>query len=158
MDVGANVVLAVQDRLARAGLIDGAREDALARRLVERLDVRTDSIRRLVRTLSGGNQQKVALARWLAAEPAVLVLDEPTQGIDIGARAEIYALLADLVQRGLGVLAISSDLAEVMGLSDRIAVMRAGTVVAVRERGAVTREEVLALALGHGVEGVGRGA
>jgi rhamnose transport system ATP-binding protein len=148
MDVGANVVLAVQDRLARRGLIDGVREDALAVQLVERLDVRTDSIRRLVRTLSGGNQQKVALARWLATEPAVLVLDEPTQGIDVGARAEIYALLAALVERGLGVLAISSELAEVMGLCDRIAVMRAGTVVAVRERGAVTREEVLALALG----------
>ncbi len=149
MDVGTNIVLAVQDRLARRGLIDGAREDALAERLVARLDIRTDSIRRIVRTLSGGNQQKVALARWLAAEPAVLVLDEPTQGIDVGARAEIYKLLADLVERGLGVLAISSDLAEVMGLCDRIAVMRAGTVVSVRERGAVTREEVLALALGH---------
>jgi ABC-type sugar transport system ATPase subunit len=88
----------------------------------------------------------------------VLLLDEPTQGIDIGARAEIYALLADLVERGLGVLAISSDLAEVMGLCDRIAVMRAGTVVAVRERGTVTREEVLALALGHGEGRVVRGA
>jgi rhamnose transport system ATP-binding protein len=149
MDVGTNVVLAVQDRLARRGLNDLAREDALAERLVERLDIRTDTIRRRVRALSGGNQQKVALARWLAAEPVVLVLDEPTQGIDVGARAEIYALLADLVEQGLGVLAISSDLAEVMGLCDRIAVMRAGTVVAVRERGAVTREEVLALALGH---------
>jgi rhamnose transport system ATP-binding protein len=158
MDVSANVVLAVQDGLARRGFIDGAREDALAQRLVERLDVRTDSIRRLVRTLSGGNQQKVALARWLAAEPAVLVLDEPTQGIDIGARAEIYALIADLVERGLGVLAISSDLGEVMGLCDRIAVMRGGTVVAVREREAITREEVLALALGHGVGRVAHGA
>src|SRR5262249_61335197 len=104
---------------------------------------------RLGRPLPGGNQQKVALARWLAAEPSVLLLDEPTQGIDIGARAEIYALLCELVEQGLGVLAISSDLAEVMGLSDRVAVMRGGSVVAVRERGAITREEVLALALGH---------
>jgi rhamnose transport system ATP-binding protein len=158
MDVGTNIALAVQDRLARRGLIDGAREDALAERLVERLDIRTDSIRRLVRTLSGGNQQKVALARWLAAEPAVLVLDEPTQGIDVGARAEIYALLAELVENGLGVLAISSDLAEVMGLCDRVAVMQGGTVVAVRERGAVEREEILALALGHGVAGALHGA
>ena len=149
LDVGTNVVLAVQDRLARRGLLDPAREDALAGRMVARLGVRTDSLRRLVRTLSGGNQQKVALARWLAAEPAVLLLDEPTQGIDVAARAEIYALLSELVERGLGVLAISSDLAEVMGLSDRVAVMRAGTVVAVRDRGSVAREEVLALALGH---------
>jgi ABC-type sugar transport system ATPase subunit len=88
----------------------------------------------------------------------VLVLDEPTQGIDVGARAEIYALLAELVENGLGVLAISSDLAEVMGLCDRIAVMQGGTVVAVRERGAVTREEILALALGHGVAGALHGA
>jgi rhamnose transport system ATP-binding protein len=149
LDVGANVVLAVQDRLARRGFLDPAREDELAGRLVKRLDVRTDSLRRLVRTLSGGNQQKVALARWLAAEPALLLLDEPTQGIDVGARSEIYALLAELVERGLGVLAISSDLSEVMGLCDRIAVLRAGTVVGVRERGAASREEILALALGH---------
>ena len=148
MDVGANVVLAVQDRLARRGIVDPPREDAIAQRLIDRLDVRTDSLRRLVRTLSGGNQQKVALARWLAAEPAMLVLDEPTQGIDVGARAEIHALLQELVARGLGVLAISSDLEEVMGISDRVAVMRAGRVVANRDRKAITREEVLALALG----------
>jgi rhamnose transport system ATP-binding protein len=149
LDVGTNVVLAVQDRLARHGFLDPAREDELAGRLVKRLDVRTDSLRRLVRALSGGNQQKVALARWLAAEPAVLLLDEPTQGIDVGARSEIYALLSELVEHGLGVLAISSDLAEVMGLADRVAVMREGTVVAVRDRGSIAREEVLALALGH---------
>jgi len=148
MDVGANVVLAVQDRLARRGLVESLREDEIAQRLVDRLGVRTDSLRRLVRTLSGGNQQKVALARWLAAEPALLVLDEPTQGIDVGARAEIHALLQELVARGLGVLAISSDLEEVMGISDRVAVMRAGRVVADRARDAITREEVLALALG----------
>jgi rhamnose transport system ATP-binding protein len=149
MDVGANIVLAVQDRLAHGGLVDRAREDEIAQGFVERLGVRTDSLRRLVRTLSGGNQQKVALARWLAAEPAVLVLDEPTQGIDVGARAEIHALLEELAARGIGILAISSDLEEIMSLCDRVAVMRGGRVVADRERGTITREEILGLALGH---------
>jgi rhamnose transport system ATP-binding protein len=155
LDVGANIVLAAQDRLARRGFLDRAREDELAGALVERLRVKTDSLRRSVRELSGGNQQKVALARWLALDPAVLLLDEPTQGIDVGARAEIHALVRELAGRGKGVLAISSDLEEVLEISDRIAVMREGTVVAIRERRDLTREELLALALGHATSGAG---
>ena len=149
LDVGANVALAAQGRLARRGFLDRAREDELASDLVRRLRVKTDSLRRPVRELSGGNQQKVALARWLALDPAVLILDEPTQGIDVGARAEIHALIRELAGRGKGVLAISSDLDEVLELSDRIAVMREGRLLAVRGWEDLGREDILALALGH---------
>ncbi len=149
LDVGANVALAAQDRLARGGFLDRAREDEVAEGLVRRLRVKTDSLRKPVRALSGGNQQKVALARWLALDPAVLLLDEPTQGIDVGARAEIHDLIRELAGRGKGVLAISSDLDEVIELSDRIAVMREGRLLAVHDLGERARERILALALGH---------
>src|SRR5262249_16889109 len=99
--------------------------------------------------LSGGNQQKVAVARWLATEPAVLILDEPTQGVDVGAKAEIHRLMGELAGRGLAILMISSELPEVLGMSDRIAVMHAGTVVGILDRAEATQEKVLALALGH---------
>jgi rhamnose transport system ATP-binding protein len=149
LDVGANVALAAQERLARRGFIDRAREDEIADDLVRRLRVKTDSLRRPVRALSGGNQQKVALARWLALDPAVLLLDEPTQGIDVGARAEIHDLIRELAGRGKAILAISSDLDEVIELSDRIAVMREGRLLEVDDLGDPGREEILALALGH---------
>src|SRR5207253_40461 len=100
-------------------------------------------------TLSGGNQQKVALARWLLTEPAILILDEPTQGIDVGAKAEIHRLMGKLASRGLAIIMISSELPEILGLSDRVAVMRAGSIVATLDRGEATQERVLALALGH---------
>ena len=84
---------------------------------------------RAVGALSGGNQQKVALARWLATKPAVLILDEPTQGVDVGAKAEIHALMRELAEQGLAILMISSELPEMLGMSDRIAVMRGGAIV-----------------------------
>jgi len=99
--------------------------------------------------LSGGNQQKVALARWLATEPAVLILDEPTQGIDVGAKAEIHRLMSDLAGRGIAILMISSELPEVLGMSDRIAVMHGGTIVGTIDRSAATQESIMELALGH---------
>ena len=98
-----------------------------------------------VEALSGGNQQKVALARWLATEPSVLILDEPTQGVDVGAKAEIHALIQELAERGLAILMISSELPEISAMSDRIAVMRGGTIVAVLSRDEATQETILAL-------------
>jgi rhamnose transport system ATP-binding protein len=98
--------------------------------------------------LSGGNQQKVALARWLATEPAVIILDEPTQGVDVGAKAEIHKLIGELACRGLAVILISSELPEVLGVSDRIAVMRGGTIVATLDRANATQQNILELALG----------
>ena len=100
-------------------------------------------------TLSGGNQQKVALARWLATRPSVLVLDEPTQGVDVGAKAEIHGLIVDLAAQGLAILLISSELPEVLGMSDRVVVMRAGTVAGFLDGTAATQEQVMTLALGH---------
>jgi rhamnose transport system ATP-binding protein len=94
----------------------------------------------------------VAVARWLAAEPAVLILDEPTQGVDVGAKAEIHQLMGELAGRGLAILMISSELPEVLGMSDCIVVMHAGTVAGVLERAEATQEKILALALGHRVE------
>jgi rhamnose transport system ATP-binding protein len=151
MPIAANVSLASLPAVTRRGLIDRAAESAAAARFVERLRIKAASIADEARTLSGGNQQKVALARWLATTPSVLVLDEPTQGVDVGAKAEIHKFMAELAAGGLAILMISSELPEVLGMSDRIAVMRGGTLAGTLERGAATQDRVLALALGHGV-------
>jgi len=105
-------------------------------------------------SLSGGNQQKVALGRWLATSPRVLILDEPTQGVDVGAKGEIHQMIRRLAEEGLAVLLISSDLPEVLGMSDRLGVMRGGRLVTTFERKA-SAGEVMAVALGH--EGGGEG-
>ena len=115
---------------------------------VKRLAVKTPSLDQEVGKLSGGNQQKVVLARWLAARPKVLILDEPTRGIDVGAKAEIYRLIDELAGEGLGIMLISSELPEIIGLSDRIYVMQNGRITGELQGGeAVTEEQVLALAM-----------
>jgi rhamnose transport system ATP-binding protein len=151
LPIAANVSLASLRAVTRRGLIDRVAESAAAARFVDRLRIKAPSCDVEARTLSGGNQQKVALARWLATEPSVLILDEPTQGIDVGAKAEIHRLMAELAAAGLAILMISSELPEVLGMSDRIAVMRGGTIAGVLDRGA-TQDRVLALAFGHGGE------
>lgn len=149
LPVSANITLAVLKQVARGGWLNYGRERSLTESFVERLGIKTASIESPVGNLSGGNQQKVAVARWLATEPAVLILDEPTQGVDVGAKAEIHRLMGELAGRGLAILMISSDLPEVLGMSDRISVMHRGTVVATIGRAEATQERVLALALGH---------
>jgi rhamnose transport system ATP-binding protein len=149
MSVVENTTLAVLRQMASGPFLDSRRERALASRFAERFALKAASLDSAVATLSGGNQQKVALARWLATEPTVLVLDEPTQGVDVGAKAEIHRLMVDLAERGLAIVMISSELPEVLGMSDRIAVMRGGTIVATLDRAAATPEELLSLALGH---------
>jgi rhamnose transport system ATP-binding protein len=149
MSVAANATLAVLRDVARFGLIDAAKEHALAGSFVERLGVKTASLDAPVGSLSGGNQQKVALARWLAAGPKVLILDEPTQGVDVGAKSEIHRLMCELAGKGLAVLMISSELPEILGMSDRIAVMHGGTIVTIVDRAGATQEQLLELALGH---------
>jgi rhamnose transport system ATP-binding protein len=150
MSVAANTTLAVLREVAGHGFLSFRRERELARSFVERFAIKAASLDAPVATLSGGNQQKVALARWLAARPGVLILDEPTQGVDVGAKAEIHALMGDLAQEGLGILMISSELPEVLGMSDRVGVMRGGRLVGFLERAEATQERVMALALGHG--------
>jgi rhamnose transport system ATP-binding protein len=149
LPVAANVTLAVLGRISRAGLLDFAREREMASGYVEKLAVKTPSVDVPVGNLSGGNQQKVALSRWLATEPKVLILDEPTQGIDVGAKSELHRLMVDLAERGLAILMISSELPEVLGMSDRVGVMRGGALVGILSRAEATQERVMALALGH---------
>jgi rhamnose transport system ATP-binding protein len=153
MSVAANATLAVLRRITRAGLIDFARERTIASTFVERLAVKTPSTATPVGNLSGGNQQKVALARWLAAEPAVLILDEPTQGVDVGAKSEIHRLMGELAKTGLAIIMISSELPEILGMSDRIIVMHGGQIVGELPRSEATQEKVLEMALGHTAAG-----
>jgi rhamnose transport system ATP-binding protein len=156
MSVAANATLATLYAISAHGLLDTARERRVAAELVDRLGVKAASLEAPVGDLSGGNQQKVALARWLAASPSVLILDEPTQGVDVGAKAEIHRLMGELAGRGLAIVMISSELPEVLGMSDRIAVMHGGTIVGTLDRAGATQEAILELALGHAA-GVGVG-
>jgi rhamnose transport system ATP-binding protein len=149
MPIAANVSLATMTAIARWGLLDRAAERTSAEQWVERLRIKTPSVATHVDALSGGNQQKVALARWLETKPSVLILDEPTQGVDVGSKSEIHALIQDLAARGLAIVMISSELPEILSMSDRIAVMSAGTIVDVMPRGEATEDAILHRALGH---------
>ena len=153
MSIAANTTLASLGGVARRGLIDRGAERALAATFVERLQIKASSVDAAVATLSGGNQQKVALARWLATKPSVLILDEPTQGVDVGAKAEIHRLIAELAAGGLAILVISSELPELLAISDRIAVMHAGTIAGVVDRKDATHDGILTLAFGHASPG-----
>jgi rhamnose transport system ATP-binding protein len=149
MTVAENITLASLGAICRMGLIGSVAEQRTASRYVADLRVKADSTDAPVESLSGGNQQKVALARSLAAKPSVLILDEPTQGVDVGAKAEIHRLMQELAARGMAILMISSELPEVLGMSDRIAVMQHSTIAGVLSRSEATQERVMALALGH---------
>lgn len=142
-----NTVLAILPRIARAFFVRMATEKAITRKYIEQLRIRTPSTEQLVKNLSGGNQQKVVLARWLAHGPSLLVLDEPTRGVDVGAKSEIYAIVDDLAKQGVGVLFVSSELPEVLGLADRIYVMAGGRVVGEMDRATASEESILALAM-----------
>ena len=134
--------------LSRRWSMDFRREREIASDYVRRFGIKTPALYSPVSTLSGGNQQKVALSRWLATRPSVLILDEPTQGIDVGAKSEIHELMMELAEQGAAILMISSELPEILGMSDRIAVMRGGTICAVLNRADATQQRVLALAMG----------
>jgi rhamnose transport system ATP-binding protein len=149
MPITANTSLASLTNVSRYGLVDARGERSLTEQYVSELRIKAPSVSAVTATLSGGNQQKVALARWLATAPRVLILDEPTQGVDVGAKAEIHRLIADLARRGVAILMISSELPEILGMSDRIAVMRAGTISEILSRSEATQQKILARALGH---------
>ena len=148
MSVAANMSMAIHSRLFPHRWLRQDVETKQAEYLIETLAIKTPGPAAPVANLSGGNQQKVALARWLAAEPRVLILDEPTQGVDVGAKAEIHKIIRTLAQTGIGVLMISSDLPEILGMSDRIAVMRGGRIVNTFE-GKAEAHSVMAAALGQ---------
>ncbi|HEY2411761.1 MAG TPA: sugar ABC transporter ATP-binding protein [Pirellulaceae bacterium] len=149
LPVAANVSLAILRQLSNYCRLHFRRERRLAEEMIQRLFVKTPSPGTPVGHLSGGNQQKVAVARWLATKPKLLILDEPTQGIDVGAKAEIHRLMSELAGRGMAILLISSELPEVLGMADRIAVMREGRIAGVLSRAEATQENILSLALGH---------
>ena len=128
-------------------LLDRKAEQENAKVYVDKLNVRTPSLTTPIRNLSGGNQQKVILARWLSEHIRAIMLDEPTRGIDIGAKSEIYGIIQDLAKSGVAVLIVSSELPEVMGISDRILVMREGELVGEVSREEATEEKLLAMAL-----------
>jgi ribose transport system ATP-binding protein len=143
-----NVSMVELPAVARAGVVRRARERALVMEQVERLHIRTSDIEAPVRTLSGGNQQKTVLARWLATRPKLLILDEPTHGVDVGAKAEIAALIRALAGEGVAILLISSELSEILDLSDRILVMRGGRMVAELDRAVADQHIVMLHATG----------
>jgi len=145
--VAENINLSVRRTLATFGIIRERRERDNAAALVQRLDIRTPSLAQPVVHLSGGNQQKVVLARWLAERVQVMLLDEPTRGIDVGAKREIYDLVFELARQGMGILVVSSELPEVLGIADRVVVMRQGALVASLPRAEATEERLLRLAL-----------
>jgi len=148
MSVRENVSLPSLRRFSRCGLVQGRREREVAAQQVESLKVRTPTTETQVLNLSGGNQQKVVLAKWLARQPRVMILDEPTRGIDVGAKAEIYRLMRALAGQGTLILMISSDMEEILNVSDRIAVMHEGEITGVLERADCSEQNVMQLAVG----------
>jgi ribose transport system ATP-binding protein len=149
LSVASNVSLPSVDRLARYGVVDRAAETEETTRFVEALRIKTLGPGQLVAHLSGGNQQKVVLAKWLACAADILIFDEPTRGVDVGAKVEIYNLMNELTANGAGVFMISSELPEILGMSDRILVMRDGSIAAELTRGEADQQSVLAAALGQ---------
>jgi ribose transport system ATP-binding protein len=143
--VASNVTLASLPAYSKVGFTDRGRELRDARNTLRRLDLRPADPRLIMRTLSGGNQQKAVVARWLVRDCRVLLLDEPTRGVDVGARAELYRLIHELASAGVAVVLVSSEMPEVLGLSDRVLVLRDGEVVADAPAGELTEAAVLDL-------------
>src|SRR5919112_4204023 len=146
LSVAENLALASLGRYTTAGLVDRKEQRSLAQKMIEELNIRTPSLEQEIRYLSGGNQQKVVIGKWLLADSKVLIMDEPTRGIDVGARVEIYELMNELTQEEAGILMISSDLPEVLGMSDRILVMRGGRITGELSTVEATQERIMALA------------
>jgi len=151
MTVAANVSLPDLAFYAPGYLVDMASETACAEQQKRSLGIRAPSVTTPVKSLSGGNQQKVVLAKWLAMQPSALIFDEPTRGIDVGAKGEIYALMRQLTDGGAAILMISSDMEEVIGVSDRIAVMHEGAISGHLERDQFSEQNVLRLAVGKAI-------
>ncbi|NUO60468.1 MAG: sugar ABC transporter ATP-binding protein [Hamadaea sp.] len=142
-----NITLTTFGRYAHGGFTDAGREQAEASRIADALELRPRDVRRPAGTLSGGNQQKVVVGRWLLGDTRLLLLDEPTRGVDVGARAELYQVIRDLARRGVGVLLVSSEVPEVLGLADRVLVMREGRLIKQAPAGELTEDDVLDLVM-----------
>jgi ribose transport system ATP-binding protein len=147
--ISHNISLASLESLSHKGIVDRVAERSAAEAQKKNLDIRCPDTAAEAGSLSGGNQQKVVLAKWLSMQPRVLIFDEPTRGVDVGAKNEIYRLMRELSDQGVGILMISSDMEEVIGVSDRIAVMHEGAIAGFLERSQFTEENVLSLAVGR---------
>ena len=148
VSISQNISLPDLENYSKAWLVQPADEDKNADRQKASLNIRTPSVGVLAKSLSGGNQQKVVLAKWLSMKPTVIIFDEPTRGVDVGAKQEIYALMRELSDRGVAILMISSDMEEVIGVSDRMAVMHEGRISGFLERHQFSEDNVLRLAVG----------
>jgi ribose transport system ATP-binding protein len=147
MDVSKNTSLANLDKVSNNIFISQRMEEELSRHFIQRLNVRLHSHKMEVQKLSGGNQQKVVIAKWLATEPKILLLDEPTRGIDVGAKAEIYQLIKDLASQGMGIVTVSSELPEILAISDRILVLSESKLTATLNRADASEEVIMKAAL-----------
>ena len=151
LSVERNIALTGLDAISRLGVIGGGAEGRLAADWAQRLQIKLHRFGDPVGFLSGGNQQKVVLAKWLATSPKVLIIDEPTRGIDVGTKSEVHRLMSELAGRGLAVLMISSELPEVLGMADRVLVMHEGRLTAELSREEADEESVVRAATGQAV-------
>jgi ABC-type sugar transport system ATPase subunit len=149
--VKENITLAKLDDYRKAGFIDRTREINDAKEYVRALDIKVSGINQLIEEMSGGNQQKTLISRWLLKDPKIVIFDEPTRGIDVGAKYEIYRIIRTLAGEGKAVLMISSELPEIIGMSDRIMIMRRGKIEGIldQHKGRATEEEVMSISVGH---------
>jgi rhamnose transport system ATP-binding protein len=153
MSIATNITLPMlREYLSRLGLVKQRAEYTTAEHYRQRLSIRTPSVREQVARLSGGNQQKVMLSKWLNTRPQLLILDEPTRGIDVGAKVEVHHIINELAAQGIAIIMISSDMPEIMAMSDRILVMREGRQMAIFNREEATQEKVLTAAMGQNTE------
>jgi ribose transport system ATP-binding protein len=147
LDVKTNICLTTLGELQRAGILNNKKETALAMHYIGELKIKTSSEKQLAKNLSGGNQQKIVLAKWLATKPKVLMLDEPTRGIDINAKNEIYKLILKLADNGIGIIMVSSELPEILAISDRVLVMAEGALTAEMPVHEATEDRILKAAI-----------
>ena len=148
MSIRDNTTLPCLRRISRHGVISGQKEEDVTKRYQETLRIKTPSNQQLVKNLSGGNQQKVVLAKWLAMDPEVIIFDEPTRGIDVGAKQEIYDIMNDLANQGKCIIMISSDMEELIGMSDRVIVLCKGRMAGSLSKDEVSQESILTKAAG----------
>ena len=149
MNVGHNITLATLSDFSRLGKLSLTRERETVRDYIRRLNIKTPSHLQRARNLSGGNQQKVVLAKWLLSRSKVIIFDEPTRGIDVGAKIEVYNIINELIKQGAAVVMISSELPEILGMSDRVAVMHQGRITGILDNDeTLTQEKILYYATG----------
>jgi ribose transport system ATP-binding protein len=146
VDIRGNISMAVLEKISKFFMVNRTEENRIANYYKEAIRIKTPNLEQKIRNLSGGNQQKVIIARWLASEPNLVIFDEPTRGIDVGAKSEIYGLVNALVESGKAVLMISSEMEEVMGMSDRIIVLREGRISGTLNKQQFNQETIMSFA------------